>query len=1671
MYYKINSVSQTPVSGLVADATGKSSFNTANLTASNNGQTLQITQIIITSTPTNCSQSFTQNVTMSVWTTGGGTWKGTASSDWNNASNWCGGVPTATTDVTIPAPSVSVPNQPTVGASGGVCNHLTINSGATLTVSGSNTLNVKGNWTNNGTFTCNTSTVSFTGSLAAQTIGGTGANTFNNLTINNTFSGGGVKAGSDITVNGILNLAGANPALTFGALEMVSNYNGYPGSTTTNPIVSYILYMGANATTTGQGDVTGKISRNSLTANTAYSFGNQFTTYAFTVAPTEATVVVTIGTAYGQTGVWGDPLSVKRSYELVPVGGTGGKVMMNLHYLDTELNGNTENNLTTGDYDIGDGQPLGDEHGRSGFDYTNNFIGLSGIPISYFIYVPSTHNWRTVFTLHDFRKGHFIWTGNISSVWNNENNWIDVETGTVHGTPGAASIVTIPDVTNDPVIPDDLTLGGVQILTGGNLDLNGKTLTLDAQNYNGWEDQSGLSNYSGSTVIIANTTVSTPILGIPRFNNLTINSGAGITVNTNAHVYISGTLTKTGSLNAGTFVNTIEYNGSSQTVVLPNDSKYSSLILSGSGTKTLPSGSLTIAGNLETSGTSTTQASGSLNITGNLTLGSGTTFTAGSYTHNIKENFINNGGTFNNTGNTINLNGTAPQTIGGTASTTFNHLTIDNNQGISINTDQNVDGTLTLSNGLFTTGSHLLKIGCNGSIANAGSNRYVNGKLSRMYCSTGSKDFPIGARGNYRMLTINYTQLTGTSTVTAEQFESTIGGTLPTNHTVLQDRHWDITQTGGTGIEYTLTLDGTSYNPGVAVPKIIKGDGSSNTSYTAAYNSPNFTAAGLTGFSSFSVGADCVPPTIDVQPASNASCDGSGAPVFEVTASGGTLSYQWQESVTGTGGTFNPISDGGVYSNTTTSTLTITNPPLSMDGYAYKVVVTRLCGSDVVSNGNAVLTVNPIPAITLGTNPAVCSGVTTAELSYSGTSGSPDKYRIDFDATAESAGFSDVSYTDLPVSPISINVPATPGTYNANLYVKNNVSGCESSATPFTITLYALPQGALSGSSICSGQTGTLTWTSESGSGPFTVIYNDGSDHTASDVYSGVPFSVYSSQTSTKVYTLISVTGTHCPRTSGFTGGSASVTVLSSGLWLGSVSNDWNNADNWCGGVPTSTTDVIIPSGTAVKPHITANAECNSLTINSSDSLIIDANVTLTVHGSIQNNGIIIITSNATGTGSLIENGITGAGSVICQKYLSSSNAYGWAVASPISQADNSVFSGSLGVYYYDPIVPAWTTFSSGNMEIMRGYITKFPSSKTLEFYGDFNTGDFAFTNLYRTVAFAQGNMGWNYIGNPYPSSVSWDDVVALAANGSGYTGFISSTKCNSAIYISDNNGGYDFYNNGTGTFNGIIPPATAFWIQVNKDYGFSYSPVTDAHIIFENSVRKNESSKKQTSCETIKLILENGYSSDEALIGLRDNSTVSFDPIFDALKLLSENPSSPQLYFITESNDQLAINCIPQNLSQHLTIPLGFVKGSDNSLTLSVSDLSAIDPGFSVYIEDVLENKFINLRADQMYKFSTTSDDDNRLILHLGAFQQSGLSDNSSENNTTAYSFGKTIYIYTEEGFSELSIYNMLGQEIMTNSKISQGLNKVNLSLSTGQYILKITGSTKTVTQKVFIY
>ncbi len=111
------------------------------------------------------------------------------------------------------------------------------------------------------------------------------------------------------------------------------------------------------------------------TIGTAYTFGNPNVqiTYTAATAPNPTAVRLVKSAPGGKTG------AVTRTYTITPTGGSGFTATVRLHYLDSELNSNTEGALDLWHLDSGTTWTY---KGQTSRDGTNNWVELTGVGAS-----------------------------------------------------------------------------------------------------------------------------------------------------------------------------------------------------------------------------------------------------------------------------------------------------------------------------------------------------------------------------------------------------------------------------------------------------------------------------------------------------------------------------------------------------------------------------------------------------------------------------------------------------------------------------------------------------------------------------------------------------------------------------------------------------------------------------------------------------------------------------------------------------------------------------------------------------------------------------------------------------------------------------------------------------------------------------------------------------------------------------------------------------------------------------------------------------------------------------------------------------------------------------------------------------------------------------------------
>ena len=229
-------------------------------------------------------------------------------------------------------------------------------------------------------------------------------------------------------------------------------------------------------------------------------------------------------------------------------------------------------------------------------------------------------------------------------------------------------------------------------------------------------------------------------------------------------------------------------------------------------------------------------------------------------------------------------------------------------------------------------------------------------------------------------------------------------------------------------------------------------------------------------------------PAVTTQPSPTTIC-ANGNASFSITATGAGITYQWQVS-TDNGATYNNIANGALYGGVTTPTMTITGATFAMNGWRYRCVVSGTCPPAANSNG-AILTVNPLPAVTISpAGPVVCGGlpgINGTALTASGATSyvwSPvTGLYIDAQATIAYTG---QNLATVYAAPVQQNIVYTvTGT--------NGATGCVNTATITVVYTPSAPTVAPNPGNMCLGDAAIqLCVTSSLAPQPFTSTYSSG---------------------------------------------------------------------------------------------------------------------------------------------------------------------------------------------------------------------------------------------------------------------------------------------------------------------------------------------------------------------------------------------------------------------------------------------------------------------------------------------------------------------------------------------------------------------------------------------------
>jgi len=533
--------------------------------------------------------------------------------------------------------------------------------------------------------------------------------------------------------------------------------------------------------------------------------------------------------------------------------------------------------------------------------------------------------------------------------------------------------------------------------------------------------------------------------------------------------------------------------------------------------------------------------------------------------------------------------------------------------------------------------------------------------------------------------------------------------------------------------------------------------------------------------------------------------------------------------------------------------------------------------------------------------------------------------------------------------------------------------------------------------------------------------------------------------------------------------------VMPSASTTYTYNNGWLPSDPIGVALATDMIDVV-----AGNINITANTQCDQLSVQAGASMTVDTGVTMTTT-------TVNLNSTSQQFSSLILDG-TLTGTVNYNRYVSTVGPVGTndLISPPVSGQTFGAFdtanpnlpaSGIIRAFApynttsgafenYDTTTNAGTVIGSGT-----GYRTATTDGNSLTF-----TGTVLSSNLLNVpISDDAAGFAWNLVGNPYPSYLDFDTFFGL--NQSEF----DSASAYQAIYgyDGDASNGWVVWNQATIDDlmdTELIAPGQAFFVKAKTTGGM---------LDFTTTMRRSGSdddfilgrSANNTNLALSKLILTGPTNNANTSIYFIEGKTRGLDDGYDAGSYQGVAGEFSIFTNLVEDNEGLdiAIQTLSYNDFNDVIIPLGIKAVVEGQMTIGLDPNSSLPSNVNVYLEDTQENTLTLLNTSD-YTFTPTTD-----LVGTGRFFLRYSSETLSLSTIDELN---NLIIYTNDNYKDIIIKGMLTAatetvlyDIQGRLVLSKTLNQSSQtntidvsSISSGVYIIQVSSKNSTKTQKLII-
>jgi len=768
----------------------------------------------------------------------------------------------------------------------------------------------------------------------------------------------------------------------------------------------------------------------------------------------------------------------------------------------------------------------------------------------------------------------------------------------------------------------------------------------------------------------------------------------------------------------------------------------------------------------------------------------------------------------------------------------------------------------------------------------------------------------------------------------------------------------------------------------------------------------------------------------------------------------------------------------GVSAAWSSNTITISGTPTASGTFNYIIPLTGGCGG---INATGTITVTTNTAAAASSTPTLCINTVLTNITH---------------ATTDATGIGTATGLPAGVSAAwasnTITISGTPSASGVFGYSIPLSGGCGSVNATGTITVSPpTVAGSISAasSSVCSGTGTTLTLSGNTG----TIEWQSSTDNVTYGTISGATTSSLSTGnlTQTKYFKALVSSGT-CSAASTSV---QVITIYANGTYIGPSTGNWNDAANWCGGLPSNATNVVISSGDVVTLNINAETTVATMTING--SLIVPSTAQLTVIGLLTNNGTFTLKDGATFIQGTSGTSITGNGTFNVEKALADNSSTWtttsgrfWYMGVPMVNVVRSGY-GTTGtttnrVWSYAESTKSYTELTDGNalLSAGTGYVHRRSTDGTITFSAIGADGlyrsDVNISGLTRTTG---TSAGYHLVSNPYMAYLDWYSVTKTNIEPTFYIRTNNTTNSNISALISYNSETNLSTNTSSVTATTqqlrYIAPLQSIWVRVGTAAATGSLAMTRGMLSHQTG---NVGLKSSTVFPTLARVnLVDGNNFDQLLVYLNSDMSNEVDQ-YDSEKMLSSG--TVQVYTMS-SNKKLVMNGLKNN-KKKVSVPLYLELPETKSYTLQLSEYMMEDG--LILLEDKQEGTLQDFTINENYSFFANSGLlQNRFVLHFilpnAELTTQGPS-NSWVTEEGSYTEGGDVEIFNDDRGNiqitvnqpedhkvegNVSVTDMNGKEVF-KGQLDGITTNIELNVPSGIYYLTVQSGTLIEKKKVFI-